>query len=145
MTRTKKICAFIALSAYFLVGMGVDSLLAMCIEQNGDVLIERVDHAVAGDYGTPNEEFEVVVVDSGKPFPLDSTEGFHRDLQLTKDGSLNFQVSLGDLTPITGVVLYYLTTSPPERSHQKRNIEFGDSLAEPAFTLKVKKITVLQV
>jgi len=132
----------IALFAYLVVGVGADNLVALCFEQNGDVLIESVGHGSSVD---ATGEIEFIVSESGVPFPLDVSEASHRDFTVTGDESRDFATLIKGDSPEFKVVLYSLTVpSYVKDSLQPGAFGFGSEASLP-FSLTARATTVLQI
>ena len=143
--KLKKIVSLFVLSAYLAIGVGVDSVLAMCFESNGDVVIENVSHNLPIERAGFAEDFFVKVIDSGKPYPLDPTNNLHRDFRVNPDSTKGQNISFGKLLPPSKIVLFTVPRLIGVQSVTAIKPYFTDVVDLPALALLTRETTVLQL
>ena len=143
--KIRKIATFIALSAYMAVGVGMDSVLAMCFEQNGDIVIEEMVHGEAALDGGPGNAFYVKILDSGVPFPLETSNDLHKDQRVAFDSTAGSKVIVGNLAPTSNILLYTISNPPHDQFAVEENSVVDGRLQPPPLVLITRETTVLQL
>jgi len=85
--KIKKLTAFIALSAYLIVGIGADVAFANCFEQNGDLNFEKAMHGISMQEHQIDATNSIQLFDGGNSTSVEVSEKLHRDERITPEGN----------------------------------------------------------